>query len=334
MPKEITHIHIAELIRDALPEKLAHTLNQHSHTYQFGSMSPDMYYYDITLPFEKKPDLEYGEYIHGRYGNDNSVHVLWMIEQTRKIRLDRPAEADARLAFLCGYLTHVAADVIFHPYIYSVSGNYYDPDPEKRKQAEIRHRMFETCLDFYILGLRGQTLDEFGLLDRIRLDRNWKNPILEFYGTSLKEHGAGDEVTRFSKRAFHKSRMIIRMFQSAFVGGLLVRLNRPLNGKLSIFSNLCYGKHTMKGKIDYANLEPAVHPVTAEPYDGRLPVLLKKSVTLGQKLCEAAWLRVKDEISEKQAGKVLKPYSLNNGLVCTPNEDMIYYDLREELNTI
>ena len=43
------------------------------------------------------------------------------------------------LVFALGLITHCASDIVFHPVIHYLSGNYYDKDNKRREKA-IYHR--------------------------------------------------------------------------------------------------------------------------------------------------------------------------------------------------
>lgn len=342
MPKEITHIHVAEKIRERMPNPLRSLLEKEDRPYSFGSMSPDLYYYDVRLPLEKKHSLELGEVIHGRYGNDNSVHVRWMLEQCVRIKEESPGSLEPLFAFLCGYLTHVAADTVFHPYVYSVSGNYYHPEPEERTRAEGRHRLFETMLDFHILQLRNQSLQDFRLLDRIN-PGNHKNSLLQFFSQGMsnavdaKGHSMPEptSIHWITERSYKRSRTMIGLFHNRPLLKGLRTINRRLNGKISHIANLGYiGTHPARGQLNFSALPPAPHPVTGDEYGGPVPNLIERSVQRGHDMLDVCWKRLSGEASQETAEKVLRPLSLNNGLEMTPTESMIHYSINPTLNLL
>ena len=342
MPKEITHIHVAEKIRDRMPDSLRTLLHKEDRPYSFGSMSPDPYYYDIRLPLEKKQHLELGEIIHGRYGNDNSLHVLWMLERCVELNKETPNSVAPLFAFLCGYLTHVAADTIFHPYVYSVSGNYYHHDPEERATAEGRHRLFETLLDYHILGLRNQSLQDFQLLERLNPGKHQKD-LLQFFSKGMsnavtaegKPLPEPEDIHWITERSFKRSRTMIGLFQNKPLVGGLQRLNRKLNGKISHIAYLGYVRnHQAKDKLHFTKLDPTPHPVTGEDYGGPVPDLIERSTVRGKEFLDVCWRRLTGEASAETAQKVLRPLSLNNGLEMTPTEQMIHYKIHPALNLV
>ena len=325
-----------------MPDPCRSILEKHDRPYSFGSMSPDLYYYDVRLPLEKRHDLELGEIIHGRYGNDNSVHVLWMLERCVTLKEEAPSSLPPLFAFLCGYLTHVAADTVFHPYVYSVSGNYYHSDLAERTNAEARHRLFETMLDFHILNMRNQSLRDFRLLNRINPGKH-KNDLLQFFShgmaNAVDEEGRNmpdpSNIHWITERSFKRSRTMIGMFHNRPLLRGLRTLNRRMNGKISHISNLGYVRnHPAQQQLRFTELGPAPHPVTGEDYGGPVGELLERSTTRGKDFLDVCWRRLSGEVSKETAANVLRPFSLNNGLEKTPTEKMVHYSINPALNLL
>lgn len=130
MPKENTHAAFAYSILDNCEATLKRRLSEHLGPYLLGSVSPDTFYYS--------PYPTVSERLHGKAGNPTNEALPDLLKNPRNMR-------DA--AFVCGYLTHCALDITFHPVIYFLSGNYYDPDARHRARAVYLHRHLETCLD-------------------------------------------------------------------------------------------------------------------------------------------------------------------------------------------
>ncbi len=138
MPKEITHIFFAEKILERLRKEVQKVIKNHPNVYYFGSISPDLFYYYIpsNKKFKDIENLKLGERIH-----NSSENLFSLI--LRIINADNPSR-NILFSFLSGYLTHVATDIFFHPYIYHITGNYNDEHPEERKHSQRRQRYNET----------------------------------------------------------------------------------------------------------------------------------------------------------------------------------------------
>lgn len=137
MPKENTHLYFCHELIDKLPDRgLKQLIENNLEAYYLGSVIPDTFYYS-----GKEEMRKISEELHGRFGNLTNLIVFEMLG-----RLERQG-SEADLAFILGFLTHAALDIVFHPMIYYYSGNYYSRSREKRQDAVYLHRHLETCLD-------------------------------------------------------------------------------------------------------------------------------------------------------------------------------------------
>jgi hypothetical protein len=137
MPKENTHIWFAYNILGRFKEDVAARLvSTHIYEYLLGSFSPDTFFYS------GHPEIEQiSEVIHGKNNIPTNEVPIALIEN---------AEHAGDIAFALGFLTHCALDIVMHPVIYYLTGNYYDDDPVKMSHSRYRHALFETGLDIKI----------------------------------------------------------------------------------------------------------------------------------------------------------------------------------------
>lgn len=147
MPAFITHLIISRDIEEK---------NNNQNFFSLGSLGPDLPYYRnvfgaaISAFFEERFNsksagfyLGHGDYFHSRTPN---IFPLKLLETIRKDDLLKNDEnKKGKFAFACGYLTHMAADLIFHPYVNSLAGSYY-----LFVENAIKHRNIEICLDRFI----------------------------------------------------------------------------------------------------------------------------------------------------------------------------------------
>lgn len=328
MPKEISHIHIAGIVAERCHPELRPHLLKNERVYNFGSVAPDLFYYDSTI-FGEKSKVAWGEIIHGRDAEDTMLHVVALLDQSRTLRESDPLRSSQLLAFACGFLTHIAADTIFHPYVYSSTGNYYAPDPLERKHAESRHRLFETCMDYHILGLRNQSLQEFRLSARIALSSEEKKAILPAYADALRTaHGVdvdADHVRRIVQRAYRKANRIIGLFQNRPLSRFVVWLNRRLNGAFDTIANAGYGPHRARAHLDFEKLPATPHPVTGEQMTGGdVRDLIEKAVARAMHFVDVSFDFREGRIDLTDLRSVLRPLSLNNGLEQVRTDAMQY----------
>jgi Zinc dependent phospholipase C len=173
MPASIVHMLISRKVRNGLkidPElkeypnfkKFIEDVLEKNQTFmELGSLGPDLPYYGgmnlfwaIWHSIWHEHDMPTGveQWSYQLHGIDTNVFPLKMLEtvfQDRSFEHEGWADEDnKKLAFICGYLTHMAADQIIHPIINLIAGPYY-----QRDEARIKHRECELTQDLFLLDL-------------------------------------------------------------------------------------------------------------------------------------------------------------------------------------
>lgn len=134
MAKENTHIFFAHTVLEHLGQTdLLKNISEYIDYYYLGSIILDTFFYSSNKSIEI-----ISERIHGKFGNPTNEIIFKVLDASRDMR---------DIAFILGYITHCALDITFHPIAYYLSGNYYDPEPARRRHAVYMHRHIETCLD-------------------------------------------------------------------------------------------------------------------------------------------------------------------------------------------
>jgi len=155
MPAFITHLLISQDLTFRSLDIEAISKNQ---TYfSLGSLGPDLPYYGnvfgtaIGTFFEEKFYSKlsgfykgYGDYFHSKTPN------LFPMKLLEVIKKDNEGDPNGRpkLAFAYGYLTHMAADWVIHPYVNKLAGSYYLSVDNSRT-----HRNIEVCLDNFMFNI-------------------------------------------------------------------------------------------------------------------------------------------------------------------------------------
>jgi len=146
MPKELTHWitaeHTSGLVSEGVLQK---AIVNHPHFYYLGAVVYDSpFYADAvggTNSYARVADV-----LHGRNGADTfEPYRVFFSAFSDSL----PPEA---LSFICGAFTHYSLDVAFHPLVTYFSGEYFDDNPRKQAESQIRHRQFESLLDLYTYG--------------------------------------------------------------------------------------------------------------------------------------------------------------------------------------
>ena len=140
MPKENTHILLVNQVLESIScESARKLMRAHYVSLCFGSVVADTFFYSA-----EKDIIEISEKLHGKEGektNDLTFHLL---------DLAKNFKSDSLLCLTLGYISHCVFDMIFHPVIYYLVGNYYDENPAKRDAAIYKHRLMETRLDYEV----------------------------------------------------------------------------------------------------------------------------------------------------------------------------------------
>ncbi len=122
MPAIYTHYLVSRETLKILPDEIALKIRPHLSLYYYGCYGPDFCFF--YKPLRKKENL--GSFLHKR-GGFTSFQVLKAFSQT-----------PALLAYSLGYITHYAADVCFHPFVY------------QETKSLLEHSKLENAIDGYL----------------------------------------------------------------------------------------------------------------------------------------------------------------------------------------
>lgn len=330
----------------------------------FGSVSPDIFYYDIRMPWEfriKNRGLIWGELIHGTHGENSLAHVLEMLEILRSAGAQAPLarggalkrdDRSALLLFTLGYLSHVALDTLLHPIVYFFSGNYYAENRAEKLRAEARHRAVETIFDLYNLDSVGSDLRQYRGLKKMTLPRRQRDLVLGFYALALlrawprlarDEFGSQGDVPadiyrhplfKIALRSYKKQLMFNRIFQNPRLARWGLGYNRRRSDALHFNSSLLYPARSYAeyqngdrgGLFSVADLSEYRHPLdnSVRPIHRRR--ITAKIFARTHAFFRSAFLFAGGKISRSEAARVLKGYSLNNGKVGVRTDAMRFFE--------
>jgi len=162
-------------------------MNANCRIMEFGALGPDIPYYQSMLRILvnaalERPDKPMGvdPWSYQLHSKDPNAFPLRMIEVIWKEDPEKDWDNQDKelLAFVCGFLAHMAADQIIHPIVNRIAGSYY-----KSGAARLKHRQCEIHQDLYALSGPEHTLPRPVFLDRF--DR-WADPTPRGGGVSLR----------------------------------------------------------------------------------------------------------------------------------------------------
>lgn len=373
MPKEITHCLFAEKSVHALAasdfparretgREILFLFEKQKEALLYGSVAPDIFYYDVPMPWEKKKTPRgavWGDLVHGAHGEDALHHVREMLRVLKNPALQVPLTGNRALKrdehsllvlFVMGYLAHVALDTLLHPFVYYYSGNYYADDRAEKRRVEARHRALETVYDLYNLERFGTTLKKYRPRARIYLKDEPRYLALGLYALGLlrawpelakKEFGSEKLPPNIRKhplfaithRSYKKQLLFNKIFQNRSVSRFGLWLNHKRNDGWHDNSSLLYPAATYREYLaNAAHRALAIEKLRTyrDPVDNRLhifsPARIERRILVRtQGMYRVVWSYLEGKIDEKRLSYYLRGFSLNNGRVGVPTNAMRYF---------
>jgi hypothetical protein len=233
-----------------------------------------------------------------------------------------------KLAFVCGFLTHIALDMVCHPCIYFFSGNYHHENAEERIKAVTRHRLIESWLDLFVLRKASLSIDNCPFMETIRRNAPLNLELLRFFFDAFERTSNIDGyLWKFLRRGYNMQMLLNSMYPNAFWGKLVGTANRAFGGKLNTFMALFYPWDYREIPPEVFNYEYYRHPVTGEEFPGDFDELWKKALLRSLEFLEALRGYIYGGADLERLGGVIKGYSLSMGLVGVPVSEAGYFDL-------
>ncbi len=141
MPSGITHILLMKNLQSILPESpLKHQLAASRDFLQVGAVGPDLPYASVAdsdLFFSTQSEL--ADKFHYVKTNQVPIKALKEIKSLNDDGSLSPKELRYMFNFFLGFISHIVADGIMHPFIRDKVGNYHEHQSE--------HRILEMQLD-------------------------------------------------------------------------------------------------------------------------------------------------------------------------------------------
>jgi len=159
MPASLAHMLIAQRVRNRLlkdndaqvAEFAADVLAKHPKYMELGSLGPDIPYFgpkSLVNPHKPIGVDQWSYQLHSKSPNVFPLRMIELLWRESDPRVEMWGESDkCKLAFICGYLTHIAADQVIHPLVNFVAGPYY-----QSHEARDEHRTCEIHQDVYLLA--------------------------------------------------------------------------------------------------------------------------------------------------------------------------------------
>ena len=286
MPRDLTHVIIADDILNRSTDSWAREIAGQSVAMHMGAITHDSFLYGPSPKLSTK--------MHGGFGDDTRAPALAMLND---VRAEKNPELKAKKkAFAFGYLSHMAVDAVFHPFVYSVSGSQV-PENNTSKEGEdlakARHRYAETWLDVHFMQEKGLTFDNFRPMRKIVRNIGDSRMLADFFCKNYqKAYNIDRDVSSDFRRGMLVQLAIGKVTQNQSIGGMLRRLDEYTGGKLKLAVSGFYQDDRKMPELMTA-FDSFAHPVTGETVRKNLHDLTEESVARGTKYMRAAESYVK-----------------------------------------
>jgi hypothetical protein len=248
---------------------------------------------DTFFYSSNKEVVNISEELHGKEGEETNEIIFDLLDHARLYM------AGKLLCVTMGYISHCVFDMIFHPIIYALTGNYYDKDTTRSDHAVYKHRLIETKLDMQINGTY--------FMDKI-LDVNDESVHSVFNIISLKYNVSKSELIETLKKQISCN----RSFRNGFIYRLIYMLNKikVLNYKKIL--PLFYG-HLHRDGIEIGELILYRDMLTGQEKEARLTELLKAAEDESIKRISAAYAYYSIKMDKAEAMQIIRGESLDTG---------------------
>jgi Zinc dependent phospholipase C len=284
MPKEVTHWLIAQRAADHLKSqpylissKTRQSLAAYPAMVLLGATFHDALYYALYREASHNKHCDaVADRLHGSQGEDTFEIVrafVACIRQRSSLESDDDDD-DALRAFLLGVVTHYAADVVFHPYIYFASGNWHG---KGLLAAQANHRALESALDLAFCQTHGSTVHAFSLHQFLKESSLELQDVLQRLGQASYFDG-NDDATKGVLHGYRTLAYIRRFATHALVNTVFDVVEPHLSPTLRAYTALrttphsCFGVPDVTAKLHYR------HPITGEECESTLEEMFDAAV--------------------------------------------------------
>ena len=133
MPAQYTHRILAETVLRSLPNNVRGKISCLP-AYYLGAQGADILYF---LHLRRGREKNLGSYFHNIGVYDGFCSLL-----------SSARESAFAFSYAAGFITHYAADTVFHPFVYGMIEKFNDYEPDWRGR---RHSYIENDLDSYFV---------------------------------------------------------------------------------------------------------------------------------------------------------------------------------------
>lgn len=281
MPRDLTHVIFADDIVAGLSEQTKADIEKYPNALHMGAICPDSFLYGSN------PILS--TVMHGGLGDDTRAIVLSMLDGVREEQ--DPEKKAMKKAFAMGYMTHMAVDQEFHPFVYSLSGSQSKENNTSEKGirfAKARHRAVETWMDVHFMKEKGYKFDNFRPMRKIVHDVKNSRELTHFFCDSYKSaYPEQSGVDAGFRTGLGIQLLLGKVTQNQTVAKVLHRIDNFLDGKLlpAVAGFYREGYEIPKAITD---VEEFQHPVSGTIVYSSIETMKNNAISLGREYIKFA----------------------------------------------
>ena len=293
MVYENTHLWAADAVRKQIKNSvLKEIITTHIDHYHLGAVFPDTLYYS-----NDKKIRDIADFLHGNTGSPANQVVFDVLDRAKGTYDEK------NLAFICGYLTHMAMDIVFHPIVFYFSGYKPESSPKEKAKSSYLHWHYETCID--------KRFNDKFFLDRAIKPAVVKDlvvaPILNISKQIILE-SLGKQISYF--RRTH-SRLFYIVYRMLVKIGLVER--KYIAG---FYTNLDVDRTRLPEKLQYKDI------ISGETREATLDGLMDQGIKMGVKTVESAYDYYCGKIIRQLCKSIVVGNNLDTGQIGKTKSDV------------
>lgn len=236
-----------------------------------------LFYLPEMSKIARFPALAYQ--LHGTKGED-TYDIVRKLAVTAG-NSDRPGPL---MGFLVGVVSHIHADALFHPLVHTVTGKYFDPNPDQKTRAIQAHRRYETLMDLFFCG-GPRNLKQYSLK---RYLKKAEIPPFRLFDEALatvaKEKGLPG-LSYAVVRAFRNFAIMQSLYKIQILSGLLYRLEPFVPCSLKEIAALFYSPQLTSKLPQLSAVISYQNPLTGDALSQSLKTIFDTTVEKSSAFC-------------------------------------------------
>lgn len=293
MAYENTHLWAADAVKeqitnDALRELISSSIDY----YCFGAVFPDTF----SFSHDKKIS-DISNFLHGENGTPANGVVFDVLDRTKHARDKK------NLAFICGFLTHCATDIVFHPVVFYFSGYKTTSRPQEQARSSYLHGHYETFIDKRFNG----TFFLHQLIKPAVVNNLTIAPILKLSKQLIRDCLAKQisYFRRIHSRLFYNMYRVlakIRWIEKKYIAGF--------------YANLDVDQTRLAEKIEYHDI------ISGGTKEATLDGLMAGAIEMGANMVECAYDYYAGKISRQACERTVAGNNLDTGQIGKTKADI------------